>query len=398
MSRSAMRWMCLVVTLLVAGCTKSPSDPSPPAPGKEAGAAGATAIETLPEGQEAVPTTGLAADSQPGGAASPELTPPADEAVAAPKLPFEDLVAALGNEEANAAYRQVEERVAQEPGNTLRRMQRLYLLHQVGSALSATGKKERGLEAYQAALELARALVEESGQELSPDMREALSDVFYNGAGAEALSGRPEEAKAAVQRAIEMGFNRVELLRDDPDLAALRELPDFDQQLAAWEQLIVELVLNSNEAFPFDFALTDITGQTLNLVDYLGKVVIVDIWGTWCPPCKEEIPSFIRLQTEYGPQGFQMIGLNYEQAGDDAAKTEVVAQFVQDSGINYPCALGTEEIQQQVPNFSGYPTTLFIDRTGKVRAKIVGTHEYAFLEAIVKILLAEPAPTGAPAG
>ncbi len=397
MSRSAMRWMCLVVTLLVAACTKSPSDPSRPAPGKETGAAGATAVETLPEGQEAVPTTGLAADSQPDGAASPELTPPADEAAAESKLPFEDLVAALGDADANANYRRVEERLAQEPGNILLRMQRLLVLHCVGSALSAAGKKERGVEAYQATLEMARVLVEESEQELTPDMREVLSYVFYNGAGAEALSGRFEEAKAAMQRAIEMGFNRIELLRDDPELAALRELPDFDQQLAAWTQLIVELVVNSTEAFPFDFTLTDITGQPLNLDDYLDKVVIVDIWGTWCPPCKQEIPSFIKLQTEYGEQGFQMIGLNYERASDDAAKTEIVARFVQDSGINYPCALGTEEIRQQVPDFGVFPTTLFIDRAGKVRAKIVGMHEYTFLEAIVKFLLAEPAPTAAPA-
>jgi thiol-disulfide isomerase/thioredoxin len=151
-------------------------------------------------------------------------------------------------------------------------------------------------------------------------------------------------------------------------------------------------VLAAGESFPFDFSLTDFSGQAINLTGFQGKVLIVDIWGTWCPPCRAEIPSFVKLQAEYGPQGLQIVGLNYENAENEAAAKELVNKFIQENGMNYPCAMGTPAIQQQVPNFEGYPTTLFIDRTGKVRAKVVGSHEYAFLEAIVKILLAEAAP------
>ena len=155
---------------------------------------------------------------------------------------------------------------------------------------------------------------------------------------------------------------------------------------------MVDLVLNSGKTFPFDFALTDLSGQNISLTGYQGKVLIVDIWGTWCGPCKMEIPSFIKLQTEYGPQGFQMVGLNYEREKDEAANKDAVTKYMQENGMNYPCAMGTEEIRQQVPDFIGFPTTLFIDRTGKVRGKVVGTHAYSFLEAMVKTLLAEAAP------
>ena len=80
------------------------------------------------------------------------------------------------------------------------------------------------------------------------------------------------------------------------------------------ERLVKEAqeVLASGETFPFDFTLTDFSGQNISLTGFQGKVLIVDIWGTWCPPCRAEIPSFVKLQTEYGPQGLQIVGLNYE--------------------------------------------------------------------------------------
>ncbi|MHB8866074.1 MAG: TlpA family protein disulfide reductase, partial [Pirellulaceae bacterium] len=154
-------------------------------------------------------------------------------------------------------------------------------------------------------------------------------------------------------------------------------------------------VLVPGESFPFDFALTDLSGQPISLAGYQGKVLIVDIWWTWCPPCRAEIPSFIKLQDQYGPKGLQIVGINYENTNDDAAK-EAVQKFMQENGMNYPCAMGTEAIQQQIPNFGVFPTTIFIDRTGKVRTKLEGAYEYEYLEALVQILLEEDAPPSAP--
>ena len=142
------------------------------------------------------------------------------------------------------------------------------------------------------------------------------------------------------------------------------------------------------QSFPFEFTVTAVTGEQISLADFRGKVVITDLWGTWCPPCRLEIPSFIKLQETYGAQGFQMIGLNFEN-GDAQAASRKVVDFIAETGINYPCALGTKQIQDQVPNLQGFPTTIFIDKTGKVRQMLVGYHQYEDLEAIVKQLLAE---------
>ena len=140
--------------------------------------------------------------------------------------------------------------------------------------------------------------------------------------------------------------------------------------------------------FPFDFSLTDVTGQPLRLADYGGQVVVVDFWGTWCPPCRAGVPLFIRLQETYGPQGVQVIGLNYER-GDAQSDAQTVREFIAKTGINYPCAIGTEEIREQVPDFEGFPTTVFIDKRGKARVKTVGFHDYEYLESVVKALLSE---------
>jgi thiol-disulfide isomerase/thioredoxin len=148
--------------------------------------------------------------------------------------------------------------------------------------------------------------------------------------------------------------------------------------------------LSANPLFPFDFTVTDLAGNEIKLSDLQGKVVIVDFWGTWCPPCRAEIPSFVKLQEQYGSQGLQIVGLTYEDPSNSAEdNTKTVQQFADSNGINYPCALGTDAITDQVPGFRAFPTTLFLDRTGKVRAKLEGLHEYDFLEALTLSLLDE---------
>ena len=151
-------------------------------------------------------------------------------------------------------------------------------------------------------------------------------------------------------------------------------------------------MLATGESFPFDFTLTDLSGQNISLAGYQGKVLIVDIWGTWCPPCGRRFLPLSNCRQSTVPRDCKSWGSITRTIDDEAAVKESVQKFMQENGMNYPARSGTPEIQQQVPNFEGFPTTLFIDRTGKVRAKVVGSHDYAFLEAIVKILLEEPAP------
>lgn len=143
--------------------------------------------------------------------------------------------------------------------------------------------------------------------------------------------------------------------------------------------------------YEFDFSLPSTEGETVAKEDFAGRVLIVDIWGTWCPPCRAEVPHFVELQQEYEDQGLSIVGINYEGASSDEEAIGAIAEFTAEVPVNYPLLLGDEATQEQVPQFSGYPTTLFIDRTGKVRMTVLGARPKGELEAIVKILLAEQA-------
>ncbi len=225
-----------------------------------------------------------------------------------------------------------------------------------------------------------------------------LTDIFYNEACAHATNGNKEKALASLKEALEGGFVDLALPQTDPDLDSLRDLPEFASILGkaieirkALTAKTVREELESHEAFDFDFNLVSIDGDKVAMADYKGKVLIVDFWGTWCPPCREEIPHFVELHRKYKDDGLAIVGINYENSDDPA---ELIRAFAKDEGILYPCVIGDDATRNLVPNFEGYPTTLFVDRNGKVRLKIVGLHPYERLEAIVQALLDESTSGG----
>lgn len=264
--------------------------------------------------------------------------------------------------------------------------------HEVGLSMAQQGK-EVGYDYILQSARLVRKLAADGAS--IPDSFQ--STLFYNVACAWARKGETDKSLDALEMSVEKGFDDLTLLQSDGDLANVRESSGFAQRLADFKAKIdarmmeqVSADLERGKTYPFDFAVSSFGGEELSLEQYRGKVVIVDFWGTWCPPCRAEIPSFIELQNTFGEQGLQIVGLNYEN-GDEAAIVKKVNEFVAQQGINYPCAPGTDELREQVPNFRGFPTTVFIDRQGKVRMTTVGLHGYAYLEAAVKLLLDEPA-------
>ena len=115
------------------------------------------------------------------------------------------------------------------------------------------------------------------------------------------------------------------------------------------------------------FELSAIDGKKMRLQDFRGKAVLLNFWATWCEPCKIEMPWFVELQKEYGPQGLQVIGV----AMDDSGKSQI-EKFAQQIGVNYPVLLGTESVGEAYGGVEGLPTTFYLDREGKVVARVIG--------------------------
>lgn len=330
------------------------------------------------------------ADSSSSEAGSPDSTEAPSEAANASSQ-----YAALPDglpDQLVSGYKQVQEMAAD--GGFEGQLNLAGISQQIASQVAESNPEAANAFFKQAATAL-RAGRDEYPEELPGSF---VGPILYNEACVFAKEGNIEGAEKSLAEAITSGFSDFDLLRTDADMEAVRSTPGFEDKLKQWEVAAVEKAkqkvkdeLANAESFPFDFTLNDIAGNEQSLAAHKGKVVIVDIWGTWCPPCRAEIPSFIKLQEKLGDQGFQMLGLNYE-GGDEESDLATVTKYVAENGINYPCILGTKDVQSQVPDFGGYPTTLFIDRTGKVRMKAVGLHEYSYLEAIVMELLAEEVP------
>ena len=116
-----------------------------------------------------------------------------------------------------------------------------------------------------------------------------------------------------------------------------------------------------------DFTLDSLDGQSMRLSDLRGKAVLLNFWATWCGPCKIEMPWFIELQKEYGPQGLQIVGV----AMDDSSK-EDIAKFAKEMGVNYPVLLGKEAVGDAYGGVPALPESFFIGRDGKIVDKIIG--------------------------
>src|SRR5277367_486717 len=128
--------------------------------------------------------------------------------------------------------------------------------------------------------------------------------------------------------------------------------------------------------------LQDLDGKTVRSSDFKGKVLILDFWATWCPPCRAEIPGFIELQKKYSAQGLAVVGVSVDQASADTVKS-----FAQKMGMNYPVVLADAKITAAYGGIDGLPTTFIIDRAGRIVKQHLGFTEKSEVEAEIKPLL-----------
>jgi peroxiredoxin len=115
-----------------------------------------------------------------------------------------------------------------------------------------------------------------------------------------------------------------------------------------------------------DFSIKTLDGQEITLSRLRGKVILIDFWATWCGPCRESIPHLIHLHNTYKAKGFEVIGLS-----QDKGDVETVRNFVKSLDIPYPIAMSPEEVSRRF-GVSALPTTVLIDREGRIQQKVLG--------------------------
>jgi peroxiredoxin len=133
-----------------------------------------------------------------------------------------------------------------------------------------------------------------------------------------------------------------------------------------------------------DFTLSDIRGEAVALSQFVGKVILLNFWATWCGPCKIEIPEFIDFQNRYGKDGLQVIGVSVDDTLDK------LVPYARDMQMNYPVlqGLGHENIQDAYGPMYAIPVTVVISRDGKICSTHMGYTSKEIFEEEIKSLLA----------
>src|ERR1017187_8557862 len=115
------------------------------------------------------------------------------------------------------------------------------------------------------------------------------------------------------------------------------------------------------------FLVNDVEGRVLSTAEFRGKVVIVNFWATWCPPCREEIPEMIDLANRYKDR-LQIIGISE----DDDATAEEVRDFAREEKINYPIVMGSSGVSAEYGGVPALPTSFLVNTDGRVVVKQIG--------------------------
>ena len=145
--------------------------------------------------------------------------------------------------------------------------------------------------------------------------------------------------------------------------------------------LLCAPAVRGQEAAP-RLALRDLRGRTVRLGDYRGKVVLLNFWAMWCPPCRAEIPELVKWQRAYAARGLQVVGVTYPP--EDARAVRRLARALR---VNYPILFGTRRTASLFAVGEILPVTLVIDREVQLRERILGILEPEEFEEKIKPLL-----------
>jgi peroxiredoxin len=140
-----------------------------------------------------------------------------------------------------------------------------------------------------------------------------------------------------------------------------------------------------------DFTLNDASGNPVRLSQFRGKVVLLNFWATWCPPCKTEIPWFTEFQKTYADRDLVVLGVSFDEDGWKSVKP-----YMEENRMNYRVMIGNDDIARLYGGLDSLPTTLIIDRSGRIVVTHVGLCSRGEYEAAAKALVAEQPRGGNP--
>ncbi len=221
-----------------------------------------------------------------------------------------------------------------------------------------------------------------------------------------ASAGKIKESVAVLRMASGAGLDTIERGKNLPELEQVWKSPEFKALQAAIDQdklvrarAMTKEILAKSADFVFDFKLPDLDRKPVALAGLKGKVVIVDFWGTWCGPCIKAVPLLAELYKEKHAAGLEIVGIAYERntASDDEARQNV-SKFVKQNAVPYINLIGDEPTITKIPGFKGFPTTLVLDRSGKVRLLVTENNESTFelVRSVVSVLLTDGDDAGKP--
>ena len=174
------------------------------------------------------------------------------------------------------------------------------------------------------------------------------------------------------------------------EVACLQKFNDNPREWAA-KFGALNKELKTAETLPsFRFPLEPV--GSLSSEDLAGKVLLLNLWATWCGPCMEEMPDLVRLQDEYGDKGVAVIGLSFDKTKDAHRKG------VQDLRLNFPSIFADQKAVQDFLNelgpVSAIPVTFVVDGQGKIVQRLEGKNDFAKFVEVVEPLLPEPEGSG----
>jgi thiol-disulfide isomerase/thioredoxin len=129
------------------------------------------------------------------------------------------------------------------------------------------------------------------------------------------------------------------------------------------------------------FDVQRIDGSTDSLQNYRGKLVLVNLWATWCPPCREEMPALDKLYRQYRSRGFVVLGI------DQGESAKVAAEYAHERGVSFPVLVDGEQEYGRAYAAEGLPTSVLVDRSGRILKGVDGEMSFEQMRTLVDAAL-----------